>query len=346
MVRLLRLLRLTIFTEALKCVLGFPKPNLLRSGLSHFSGVPGLGVVRIFGWYTRRDVMKSWFSALLGVVVAILPLGALAMSVKIGNVSIELPEPEGLHDLLGEFPEMGPVAETMVVPTNRLLRLYVEPTFLVAMRNNVDRPLQRYAMAQTYRQAEYSSVALTEFQREMAPLRDNLEQTMRQLVEQRLPQELAGASQRATELFGDDVRLELGQLRDVRMFLDRPEVLGFVTIAPVNVSVGGHADPGLMASASITALVRERVLYLYVYSDYDTDGDLAWVQNTAMEWYARVAEANPARTQTGIQQTAAREPYEPRTTRSLDYDRILGKGIVGAIAGGLIALLFTVFGRK
>jgi hypothetical protein len=214
------------------------------------------------------------------------------------------------------------------------------------MRNNVERPLQRYAMAQTYRQAEYSSMALTEFQREMAPLRENLEQTIRQLVEQRLPQELAGASQRATELFGDDVRLELGQLRDMRMFLDRPDVLGFVTIAPVNVSVGGHADPGLLASASITALVRERVLYLYVYSGYETNGDLAWVQNTAMDWYARVAKANSGRTQTGIQQAGEREPLNPRNTRSLDYDQILGKGIVGAIAGGVIALLFSAFGRR
>jgi len=91
-------------------------------------------------------MMNGWRPVLLFVAM-ILPMeGALGEPARIGDATLEVPGPVGLVPMLSKFPEMRPLAETMVAPDNRLLELYVEPAFMEAMSQGIDHPLGRYAM--------------------------------------------------------------------------------------------------------------------------------------------------------------------------------------------------------
>jgi hypothetical protein len=205
-----------------------------------------------------------------------------AEEAKIGDVTIKVPAPSGFVRYDGLNERIDGVMLQMVPKTNRLLLMFATPKDAALAKKGKPEELGRYMMLQTFRAAEDMKLSAKEFG---------------QVVE---GVEAQFASSEKAEQLQDEVNAQLKKTKDAKdLKVGETVMLGVYQKTEYSVDMGmlikaqvRNEEPTPMAAAFSIIRLREKVLYLYVYSGYYAAEDIAWTRKTVKEWREAVVAAN------------------------------------------------------
>jgi len=242
-------------------------------------------------------------------------------TVSIGNQSLSIPLPAPFVRVDGLSKLVDQAMASMLPPSNRSLMMIATPADAARIKAGTPGDMPRFMSVQTLREAESQTISLREFKEISEELEKQFSaggsgmQTAQSQINQQLKNNNLG------------VDLKLGETRSLGIYEKSPQAFQFGLM--MKAQIGGGAPETIVASASVLN-VKGKILYLYVYADFHSQADTDWSRTTLKAWTDSILAANPGEVPAG----------------GFDWNSVFGKGLIGALVGGFVALLVKFFKRN
>jgi len=89
-----------------------------------------------------------------------------------------------------------------------------------------------------------------------------------------------------------DMNIKMNEVTSLGVFLDNKYSIGFATIMNYEFSIEGSSDRVPIINATVMANVKNKLIFIYVYSNYDSMKDITWVKAKANEFVSLLLENN------------------------------------------------------
>lgn len=206
---------------------------------------------------------------------------ALAVEVKIGEVAIEIPLPGGFERADGVSPALDEKWLGLAPLSNRLLATFAMSSDLKFLKQAKPKTFRRYMIAQTLKESENTEITAAEFETIILALAKQFEDDGSSLAQSTEAVNEEWASRAIKAKAGD--AQSLGILHRSKRSID----FGIMQKSQV-----GEAAATTMISANSMVLVRGKVVYLYVYSEFESPEDIVWARKTLKAWRESVLANN------------------------------------------------------
>jgi hypothetical protein len=208
---------------------------------------------------------------------------AEVQSYKAGGTPIAIPPPSAAMSEVGR--DTRGLMDVFVASSNRLIAGFVLTTDLPKLaKPSDDLVLSQYAMVQVPRREEYMDCSASDFKEVM----DGMRETFGDVISSSMKEAEGELNRRLKSLDLKDATVSLGEPLQLGGFFSKPDAYGFGMVMPV--SVGGRNARMVMGGAIVR--VRQRILFVYLYSEYKTEDTVKWLRKTTEEWVDAVLRAN------------------------------------------------------
>lgn len=172
----------------------------------------------------------------------------------------------------------------MTAPTNRLLAFFVAEDDIDLVRAGQLKPLRRYFMVQTLRQAERTEVSAPMFQSVRKVLRDQFDEMLK-LARPGIEKQMDKATSELGPGLGvPDLKMRVGEVRPQEFFLDQADRIGFTILTVFQAEAGGKSTQVPMVIGMTTLVLKNKVVYFAAYSGYEGEADQSWVREQSLNW--------------------------------------------------------------
>ncbi len=130
--------------------------------------------------------------------------------------------------------------------------------------------------------------------------------------------------------FDVDIALKLSQVVPLDPHYEADAAFAYSMYINYGAAVEGSKKDFIVSATATFVNVAGKILFLYCYGPQE---DLEWTRKASKAWAEMIMASND------------QPPSDLSGGRGFDWSKVLEKGIVGAIAGGLIALFFGIFSR-
>jgi hypothetical protein len=258
--------------------------------------LPARALVRSHGALRKDKIMRRArlrLSVLAGWLGVALAFEAAAAPVSVGAISMELPAPQGTAEISEQLPTLRKVMESVIPPTHRVLAIFADPANAKSLMLS-GQSLSSYMMVMVPRDLENFDISDGDFENLAA-----LSKAQLPSLDQMMNSENNTYAQRATDAIAEQtavkIDMKIGESKILGLFADEKDWLGIGMLMGVKIAVPGKEERArTLVGAVSTVHVRQRVLFLYVYHDYDGDADRKWTQDTSRSWVKALLVANAA----------------------------------------------------
>ena len=177
------------------------------------------------------------------------------------------------------------------------------------------------------------TVGKTDFS-ELKEMTKSQNQQMVADVKSKMPEHMRKMSEGLSQEFDVDFAMDISQMVPLEPHYEAENALAYSMYINFGVTAGAEKKEAISAVTLTFLNASGVVLFLYGGAPQD---ELEWTRSAPMSWAESVMTSNS--------QPPARSPG----SRGLDWNRIMEKGLVGAIIGGLIALIagaLSLFKKK
>ena len=277
---------------------------------------------------------------LLCLVFIVISASALAdtknILVEIGGVRIYVQAPIGFHEISTLSPETRKLAETMTPPKNRLLAVFVSEDDLGRIMKGEAPQFERYMFLQVFRELENSNISTAQFQQLVAQVKEQ-QNTLQSKLKKDVATLVEGAAEKMSKEYELSLKIKMGEQVPLGVFYEKHNAVGFSSLGKYQVETEGEKLDHVVASGTSFILTRSKILYAYVYGAYKGQSDLNWVRSKSKEWANSLLSLNKT------SKALSGHSYGSTSAPGIDWERVIDKAIVGAFAGGLIALFIGGF---
>ncbi|MBM3394382.1 MAG: hypothetical protein FJY37_07090 [Betaproteobacteria bacterium] len=233
--------------------------------------------------------MRLVIALVVGWWWMVMPAAAEEVVAVVGATEIVLPVPEGFVEPTQVSPSARQFAERITPDLNRLLALFVRPPS--ASDDGIG--WTRYYMVQTLRAAEQLTVTAEQFDTVRGYLRDQ-SQTLMDNLEGYIADQAERSSEEIGRDYGiEDLDLKVGELKVIEVFNDTAEAISLLALSRIKVNVGGQSSETPVCNGITALRLRNKIIYFFAYSQFDSGKDLKWVREVSLEWIGRALSANP-----------------------------------------------------
>jgi len=92
-----------------------------------------------------------------------------------------------------------------------------------------------------------------------------------------------------------DMNIKMNEVVPLGVFLDDKYSIGFASIFNIEVSIEGSSDSSSVVNATVMANVKNKLIFIYVYSGYNSMKDIIWVKAKANEFVSLLLENNKSK---------------------------------------------------
>lgn len=220
------------------------------------------------------------------------PAAASGFSARIGSAIIPLAAPVGFVEAGSKSARLLRNAEAMTMPANRLLAVFVSEQDLRAELAGKEPEFARYFTVQTLRQVEDKAVSGATFEFVRNKVRSQYRQQLQRAAPALRQHVDAAAKSIAKDSDVADYALRAGEMRPIEVFNDQPTSISLLVLSKFTVSGGGTAREQPVVLGLTTALFRQRVVYLYAFSNDESPADTAWIKAQTLAWVQRLSQTN------------------------------------------------------
>ena len=199
---------------------------------------------------------------------------------KVGGVPIVIPKPtEGFQEVGYDNREL---MEILVPPTNRLICAFLTDEDLAKFGTPEAEGLSRYMMVQIARQGEFTDLTSSDF----ADLVKDIEAEMADIMPSAMEEVNEEMGKRLKDL--DIEKMEVGQPEMLGKLFAKPDASSLAMMMPLQ---EGTKTTKMICSISFIRL-NNKLLFAYVYGEYEGEETLAWVKDVTQKWVDAMLLAN------------------------------------------------------
>lgn len=250
---------------------------------------------------------------------------AAPVELDVGGRKIIVPPPPGFVRCDGVNPDWDRTMESVQAPRNKLLANFGTPEDHAAIRDGEAADYTRSFNVQISRALENVEVNEKTFDQVREENRKQLE-TIKASIEAEIERVVREGGKQMSDDLGVEVQLSVGDLAMLGIFEDSPTSLGFTMAMTTSVETPVGIDKSRGVVAAVLVPVNGRLLYLYSNYPYSSEADRLAAEASVKMWRDAVVAANPR-----IKGTARKGVWH--------------SAMVGAIAGGIVALLAGIYHR-
>jgi len=254
----------------------------------------------------------------------------------VGGVTIEAPSLPGFNEISKISPDVVALAEAMIPPANRLLGVYLSDRDYEKLINGESPEFDRYMFIQVHRELENKNLSHADF-REISTQLKAQQDTILDDVREDVGKLFDSASNQISKDYDVSLDMQLGDQKSLGVFLDQPNAVAFTSLVKYQGSLEGEAFDYVMAGSTMLMKVKRRLLYVYVYSQYEEQADVDWVESRTTELANLMLTANHTSAESN-------DGIGASFFSAINFGSVVNSSIIGAIVGGFVALMFVLFG--
>jgi hypothetical protein len=245
----------------------------------------------------------------------------------VGGTVLEVPAPKGFTLVTPHMDAVYRLSLQMADPVNDQLAFYISESDIPAAMKRGIPPLARYYTLKANKKLEFLVVGSNDFVELKSITKKRNEQILASL-EEKMPAIIDNISKGIGEELDVDFALKLSQTVPLDPHYETDNALAYSMYVKYGVTVEGQ-EKDLIVSATVTFVnVAGKVLFLYCYGPQE---DLEWTRIASKDWAEMIMKSN------------ALPPSRSPGYGNFDWSRFIERGIVGAITGGFIAVIFGIF---
>ena len=258
----------------------------------------------------------------------------VSAAVQVGGKTLLFPAPEGFVRCDGVRADWDQASESAVPATNRRLIVFSTTSDLAILKRGGAPEMARSLSSQIGRSVENRDLGEREFDSMRSTMKAELE-GMRSELQAEVEKLASRRNKTVHDLYGTDDALRLSDVAVLGFFEDKPASLGFTMALRVNNTLAAGASKNKKrVMAALLIPVNGRVIDLYATSDYRTEADRQWAENSVAAWRDAIVAANPRM----VGSAFANYGYI--------FKRVGPAALVGAIIGGAAGLLAWLLDKR
>ena len=239
-----------------------------------------------------KYLKQHLLSLVLVSVLLPLPLSAAQTLVikKLGNTTVRIPAPVGYTDPSEDSHTIARMARMFTPPSNLSVAFFMDRADIKNILAGKGE-MRRYMMVQSYRSTEYKVISREEFKRFKEVLvsqQDALSKWATADANRHL-QNVKGEMNRITK---SKVSVKIGEMVPLGVYHEDSHSIAMAIYTKVATNKNNKKSDRDMIIGATTALVKGKLMFLYVYSEYNSESDLAWAKAKSLSWLKRVKQAN------------------------------------------------------
>ncbi len=267
------------------------------------------------------------------LTITLLLLSSLSLSAAdtftISGKDISVPQPEGFVRITDEMVAVSKLVQQMADPVNDTLAYYImESELPTAMAGGMP-SLEKTFMLKVNKGLRGMTVGKNDFS-QLKGMTKSQNQKVFESVKAQAPDQMKKMSEGVSKEFNVDVAMEISQMVPLDPHYESESALAYSMYLNFGVGAGETKTEEIVSATAIFLNASGTVLFLYGYAP---KSELEWTREASRKWAESVMAVNgpPPATSSG--------------GRTFDWGKVMEKGLVGAVAGGLIALFFGVVSR-
>ena len=260
------------------------------------------------------------------LVTALLLLHSLSIFAAdvfmINGKEITVPAPEGFVCVTEDMATVMRFVSQMADPMNDTLAYYIAESDVPAAMAGEIPSLERTFILKVSKQLRNMTVGKNDFS-QIKSMTKSQNQQMLKDVKSQIPEHMKKMSQGVSKEFNIDFAMNISQMVPLAPHYEAENALAFSMYINYGISAGNENIEEIVSATSTFLNASGTVLFLYGYAPKD---DLEWTRAASMSWAESVMAKNS-------------QPPEKSPGRGIDWSQVMEKGLIGAIVGGLFALI-------
>jgi hypothetical protein len=270
--------------------------------------------------------MKIILSGLLFIVL----IGSVnAEPFTVGEKVLEIPSPNGFSLVTPQMDAVYRLSLQMPDPVNDQLAYYIAESDVPAAMSGEIPSIERYYILKVNKKLKSMVVGSKDFT-ELKNITKQQNEQIIESVEAEMPGLLESMSDEIGEEFDVDVALRLSQMVPLDPHYEADNAFAYSMYINYGASVEGSEENFIVSATATFVNVAGKILFLYCYGPQE---ELEWTRSASRAWAGMVMESN------------ARPPSDSSGDGGFDWSRVFEKAVIGAIVGGLVALVIVVLSR-
>ena len=241
-----------------------------------------------------KRILYSWMITAL-IAIALGPATAQAAKTMVvstlGNAVIRLPAPSGFADPSEDSPNLARLARTLTPPSNIPMALFLSRADIRQISSS-QLKMDRYMMVQGYGKTQYQNITALDFKKFKQVLTTQQESLSKKAVE-RANKHFKNVQGNLEKITRSRVDIKIGEMVPLGIFHEDKYSIGMAMFTKIK-SRGKEETKIITAT---TALIKGKLVFLYVYRRYRSGKDLKWAKQVAKRWLSQVKRANQGKIQ-------------------------------------------------
>lgn len=263
-------------------------------------------------------------------------LSVSAVEISVGATPIFVPAPRGYAQVTSEMTPYADLAKRFVAPTNVEFALFIpEPMATRAAKGEIPDNDRRFSV-QAAASLVGRFISTAEFKELKRTIRTQNEEAVKK-AQAEIGAHFENLKKGLAKDYSANVDLALTQMTPLPPHYESEHALAYsMHLKYAMTDDKGRPTPFEGTVTTTFTHVKGRVLFLYTYGG---NKDLAWSQSSSQAWVEALVAANPS-------DPIALKRESTQSSRSLDWGRIAGKALVGALVAGVVALVGQLWKQK
>ena len=197
-----------------------------------------------------------------------------------GGTSIKIPPPANEFTYLGY--ENREIVELFIPESNRLICAFVLSSELSGLTDD-DATMSKYSLVEVPRGGEYTNFKPSDFKEVVDASKEVFDEINSIIAESE-----EEFNNRMKSLDVSNLKLKLGEPIMLGTFFSRQDAYGLGMI----MSVEMDGDFWKMGALIILMRVKERLLFVYLYAEYENEDTLKWLREVGEKWSDEILKVN------------------------------------------------------
>lgn len=243
----------------------------------------------------------------------------------VGGTQLDIPSPQGFSRVTQQMDSAYRLSQHIAGPGTDLLAYYIPDSDVPAAMSDVLPSFERYYLLKVNERLKDMVVGSKDFA-ELKTVATRQNEEIFKSVESKMPGLMEKSSKGISTEFDVNIAFQMSQMIPLDPHYETDNSLAMSMYLHFDASVNG-AKEDVIRSATLTFVnVAGKILLLYCYAPQK---DLEWTRDASKAWADVVMASN------------AQPPFRTSGSRGMDWSKVIASGVVAAIGGGVMVLIFV-----
>ena len=206
-------------------------------------------------------------------------------SFEIDNTKINVRTPDGFYNSASTYPSYIGQLQAMYPESQIVLAALTPKTDIETSK------FTRYMIFSTLKRLTKEKISQKPFNGLREEIREQ-QFTLLNEIRERADQALIDGSYRLGKRNGIEFKILLNESTPLGVFFENKKSISHATIVNTKRTINGISENFLQIASTSIVLIKKKIIFVYIYSDYDSEKDITWVEGKTKELVSLLIKNN------------------------------------------------------